>query len=132
MILGYQATPGKSAGDPATREGPARLHQLPSDARQPAVRDPLLCRAGIASAARDVVDLSKDRACLGRLYFKIPGGIAYGQHWLNVKFENSPDPASLSTCLRMKEFVTFTNSTDDAGTTALDLVTLLQGASAQK
>jgi hypothetical protein len=37
----------------------------------------------------DVVDLSRDRACLGRLYFKIPGGIAYGQHWLNVKFEKS-------------------------------------------
>jgi hypothetical protein len=37
----------------------------------------------------DVVDVSYDRACLGRLYFKIPGGIAYGQHWLNVKFEKS-------------------------------------------
>ena len=37
----------------------------------------------------DVVDLSNDRACLGRLYFHIPGGIAYGQHWLNVKFEKS-------------------------------------------
>ena len=37
----------------------------------------------------DVVDLSNDRACLGRLYFKIPGGIAYGQYWLNVKFQNS-------------------------------------------
>jgi hypothetical protein len=37
----------------------------------------------------DVVDLSRDRACLGRLYFQIPGGIAYGQHWLNVKFQNS-------------------------------------------
>jgi hypothetical protein len=37
----------------------------------------------------DVVDLSDDRACIGRLYFKIPGGIAYGQHWLNVKFEKS-------------------------------------------
>ena len=35
------------------------------------------------------VDLSDDRACLGRFYFKIPGGIAYGQHWLNVKFQNS-------------------------------------------
>jgi hypothetical protein len=35
------------------------------------------------------VELSNSRACLGRLYFKIPGGIAYGQHWLNVKFENS-------------------------------------------
>ena len=37
----------------------------------------------------DEVDLSDDRACLGRFYFKIPGGIAYGQHWLNVKFPNS-------------------------------------------
>ena len=37
----------------------------------------------------DFVDLINDRACLGRLYFKIPGGIAYGQHWLNVKFEKS-------------------------------------------
>ena len=37
----------------------------------------------------DYVDLSDDRACLGRLYFHIPGGIAYGQHWLNVKFEKS-------------------------------------------
>jgi hypothetical protein len=37
----------------------------------------------------DVVDLSNDRACVGRLYFKIPGGIAFGQHWLNVKFQKS-------------------------------------------
>ena len=37
----------------------------------------------------DEVDLSNDRACVGRLYFQIPGGIAYGQHWLNVKFQNS-------------------------------------------
>ena len=37
----------------------------------------------------DWVELSRTRACLGRLYFKIPGGIAYGQHWLNVKFQNS-------------------------------------------
>ena len=37
----------------------------------------------------DVVDLSDDRACVGRLFFRIPGGIAYGQHWLNVKFEKS-------------------------------------------
>jgi hypothetical protein len=37
----------------------------------------------------DVVDLSRDRACLGRLYFRIPGGIKHGQHWLNVKFQKS-------------------------------------------
>ncbi len=37
----------------------------------------------------DEIELSSQRACLGRLFFKIPGGIAYGQHWLNVKFEKS-------------------------------------------
>jgi len=37
----------------------------------------------------DEVELSNDRACVGRLYFRIPGGIALGQHWLNVKFQNS-------------------------------------------
>jgi hypothetical protein len=37
----------------------------------------------------DEVELSNTRACLGRLFFKVPGGIAYGQHWLNVKFEKS-------------------------------------------
>jgi hypothetical protein len=34
----------------------------------------------------DQVELSPFRACVGRLYFKIPGGIQYGQHWLNVQF----------------------------------------------
>src|SRR5688500_7594357 len=31
----------------------------------------------------DEVELSDDRACMGRLYFRIPGGITHGQHWLN-------------------------------------------------
>ena len=37
----------------------------------------------------DEVELSSQRACLGRLYFKIPGGIKHGQYFLNVKFQNS-------------------------------------------
>jgi hypothetical protein len=37
----------------------------------------------------DELELSSERACLGRLYFPVPGGITYGQHWLNVKFEKS-------------------------------------------
>jgi hypothetical protein len=37
----------------------------------------------------DQVEITPDRACVGRLFFQIPGGITYGQHWLNVKFENS-------------------------------------------
>ena len=36
--------------------------------------------------AFDEVELSPMRGCVGRLYFKIPGGIQLGQHWLNVKF----------------------------------------------
>jgi hypothetical protein len=38
---------------------------------------------------RDEFELSNTRACLGRLFFRVPGGIKYGQHWLNVKFEKS-------------------------------------------
>jgi hypothetical protein len=37
----------------------------------------------------DVVGLSYNRACLGRLFFNIPGGIQEGQHWLIVKFPTS-------------------------------------------
>ena len=37
----------------------------------------------------DRVELSSQRACLGRLFFKVPGGIKYGQYWLNVKFAKS-------------------------------------------
>ena len=37
----------------------------------------------------DQVELSNTRACVGRLFFKIPGGIAYGQHWLNIKYQDS-------------------------------------------
>jgi hypothetical protein len=37
----------------------------------------------------DEVELSPQRACLGQLFFRVPGGIKYGQHWLNVKFQGS-------------------------------------------
>lgn len=41
------------------------------------------------SIAYDEVELEKRRGCLGQLFFRVPGGIAYGQYWLNVKFEHS-------------------------------------------
>ena len=41
------------------------------------------------SLAWDQVELNSQDACLGRIFFKIPGGIQYGQHWLNVQFEKS-------------------------------------------
>jgi len=37
----------------------------------------------------DQVELSNRRACVGRLYFQIPGGITYGQYFLNIKYEKS-------------------------------------------
>jgi hypothetical protein len=44
---------------------------------------------GARALPQESVEMSSDRACVGRLFFKIPGGIAYGQYWLNVKFKNS-------------------------------------------
>ena len=50
------------------------------------------CRIGFfadldsPAMAYDEVEISNNRACIGRLYFHVPGGIKYGQHWLNVKF----------------------------------------------
>jgi hypothetical protein len=77
------------------------------DARGDMVRDSInyfpleaknACRIGFFTDAGDPgrglafdeVELSFQRACLGRLYFQLPGdGIQYGQHFLNVRFANS-------------------------------------------
>ena len=37
----------------------------------------------------DEVELSSDRGCVGRLFFHVPGGIKFGQHWLIVRFSES-------------------------------------------
>jgi hypothetical protein len=37
----------------------------------------------------DEVELSSDRACMGRVYFHVPGGIKVGQHWLKVVFDGN-------------------------------------------
>ena len=53
------------------------------------------CRIGFfaeldsRAMAFDEVELSNTRGCVGRIYFNVPGGITYGQYWLNVKFQNS-------------------------------------------
>ena len=39
--------------------------------------------------SRDQVDLSPNRACVGRLYFHIPDGIELGQYNLDVRFADS-------------------------------------------
>jgi hypothetical protein len=53
------------------------------------------CRLGFfaepqgGQRAYDTVDLDPSRGCLGRVYFKIPGGLQYGQYFLNVHFATS-------------------------------------------
>lgn len=49
------------------------------------------CRRTVAARCRapDSRRESAHRACLGRIYFHVPGGISYGQHWLNVEFAQS-------------------------------------------
>jgi hypothetical protein len=37
----------------------------------------------------DQVEITNQSGCLGRLFFQLPGGIQYGQHWLTVKFAQS-------------------------------------------
>jgi hypothetical protein len=44
---------------------------------------------GARVLAFDQVELSSSRACVGRLYFHVPGGIKTGQHWLIVNFGES-------------------------------------------
>jgi hypothetical protein len=44
---------------------------------------------GPGKLSYDQVELSSSRACVGRLFFKVPGGIQTGQHWLVVKFAQS-------------------------------------------
>jgi len=44
---------------------------------------------GARQLAFDEVELSSTRACVGRLFFHVPGGIKVGQHWLVVNFGES-------------------------------------------
>ena len=37
----------------------------------------------------DEAEVTNSRACMGQLYFHVPGGTKYGQYWLNVKFAQS-------------------------------------------
>jgi hypothetical protein len=44
---------------------------------------------GTRTRSYDQVELSPQVASVGRVFFKVPGGIKYGQHWLNVQFKES-------------------------------------------
>ena len=58
------------------------------------------------SIAFDEVELSSNRACMGRIFFKVPGTIQTGQHFLLVKFDNSmiEVPFRILTKAEEKEF----------------------------
>jgi hypothetical protein len=64
------------------------IDYFPPNATQP-------CRLGFFAEATAPVTsfdesvLTAQRACLGRLFFEVPGNIKTGQYWLNVKFEKS-------------------------------------------
>ncbi|HJZ71608.1 MAG TPA: hypothetical protein VKE51_07680 [Vicinamibacterales bacterium] len=64
------------------------INYFPPSASQ-ACRLGFFADLGAPAMAWDQVELSSQRACLGRLYFQIPNGIAHGQYWLNVKFAQS-------------------------------------------
>ena len=87
------------------------INYFPPTARQ-------ACRIGFFAAldsrARpwDQVELSQQRACLGRIYFKVPGGIQHGQHFLNVQFENGPVRAPFR-ILTKEEEKTFSKNWQD-------------------
>jgi hypothetical protein len=101
--ISLETPDGKTLPLPTTaqyREADTRALQM----REKVQRDPInyfppgateACRIGFfadlesRAMAFDMVELSSRRGCLGRLYFNIPGGITYGQHWLNVKFAKS-------------------------------------------
>lgn len=44
---------------------------------------------GTRQLSRDDVELSSNSGCVGRLFFKVPGGIKVGQYWLIVNFAES-------------------------------------------
>jgi hypothetical protein len=64
------------------------INYFPPNAHQ-ACRIGFFAELDSPATAWDVVEISDNRACLGRIYFHMPGGITYGQYWLNVKFPKS-------------------------------------------
>jgi hypothetical protein len=64
------------------------INYFPPDATQ-GCRVGYFAELGSRAMAYDQVELDSGRGCVGRLYFKVPGGIKYGQHWLNVKFHTT-------------------------------------------
>lgn len=103
----YQADRGKlRALDARALAAADNINYFPPSTTYP-------CRIGFFTDASqdgrgpafDQVELSSERACVGRMYFKIPDGIQYGQHTLNIKFDDGMlrVPFKIMTNAEMKE-----------------------------
>ena len=64
------------------------INYFPPSATQ-ACRIGFFAEPGRPAMAWDQVAVSNRRACGGKLFFEIPGGIVYGQYFLNVQFKNT-------------------------------------------
>ena len=64
------------------------INYFPPEAHE-ACRIGFFAQPGSPAMSWDEVELSSRRGCIGRLFFTIPGGIKYGQYFLNVKFDQS-------------------------------------------
>jgi hypothetical protein len=64
------------------------INYFPASAYQPCAIG-FFPELGARILPQDDVPMDDRKACVGRLYFQVPGGIKYGQYWLNVKFEKS-------------------------------------------
>ena len=64
------------------------INYFPPEAHD-ACRIGFFAQPGSPAMSWDEVELSSRRGCIGRLFFTIPGGIKYGQYFLNVKFAQS-------------------------------------------
>jgi hypothetical protein len=61
------------------------INYFPPMATQ-ACRVGFFAEPGSPAMAWDTVAVNNRRACVGRLFFEIPGGIVHGQYFLNVQF----------------------------------------------
>jgi hypothetical protein len=64
------------------------INYFPPMATQ-ACRVGFFAEPGSPAMAWDTVAVNNRRACVGRLFFEIPGGIVHGQYFLNVQFEKT-------------------------------------------
>jgi hypothetical protein len=86
----YREAPEVRALERVARDVRDLINYFPPKATRP-------CRLGFFAdldsrgpvLSYDETELSSRNACLGRVFFKVPGGIQYGQHWLNVRFPKS-------------------------------------------